>query len=85
MTAKTQRLGDLWPSDIPAARRAYALHLAYPLLRTVDIATRLAHDHGLYDRRWKPYRCKRLRRMIDSYAQCVHAGIEPVPETIFSE
>jgi hypothetical protein len=77
--------GELRPSEIPAARRAYALHRAYPWLPTLKIAARLAHDHGLYDRRWKPYRCKRLRRMIDSYAECVNAGVEPSPETIFGD
>ena len=84
MTPKTESAADLRPSEIPAARRAYALRHAYPWLQTVEIATRLAHDHGLYDRRWKRYRCKRLRRMIDLYAHCVQAGIEPEPETIFS-
>ena len=74
----------LRPGEIPAARRAYALHCAYPWLPTIKIAARLAHDHGLYGGRWKPYRCRRLRRLIDSYAECVNAGVEPAPETIFS-
>jgi hypothetical protein len=76
---------ELRPGEIPAARRAHALHRAYPWLSTIEIATRLARDHGLYDRRWRPYRCKRLRRMIDAYAAYVHAGVEPLPETIFSD
>jgi hypothetical protein len=75
---------DLRPSEIPAARRAHALHRAFPWIPTIEIATRLARDHGLYDRRWRPYRCKRLRRLIAAYAECVHAGVEPAPETIFS-
>jgi hypothetical protein len=83
--ATGEMAAGLRPGEISAARRAYALHRAYPWLRTVDIATRLASDHGLYGRRWKPYRCKRLRRMIDAYAQCVHAGVEPAPETIFAD
>lgn len=65
--------------------RAYGLHRAYPWLPTVEIATRLVRDHGLYDQRRRPFRCKRLRRMIDAYAECVHAGVEPAPETIFSD
>jgi hypothetical protein len=85
MTAKTERFGDLRPSEIPAARRAYALHRAYPLLPTTKIAVRLARDHGHYGGRWKPYRCKRLRRMIAGYHACVAAGIEPEPETIFGD
>ena len=75
MKPKSERAGDLRPEEIPAARRAYALHRAYPWLPTLKISTRLAHDHGLYDRRWKPYRCKRLRRMIEGYAECVNAGV----------
>jgi hypothetical protein len=85
MTFKPNRTGDLRPNEIPAARRAYALHRAYPWLPTLKIAARLAYDHGHYDRRWKPYRCERLRRMIDAYAACVTAGFEPAPETIFSD
>jgi hypothetical protein len=85
VTAKTERTGDLRPSEIPAARRAYALCRAYPRLSTVQIAVRLARDHGQYDGRWKPYRCKRLRRMIGLYAEFIDAGLEPAPETIFSD
>jgi hypothetical protein len=85
MSAKTEKTGDLRPSEIPTACRAHALHRAFPWIPTIEIATRLAYDHGLYDRRWKPYRCKRLRRMIDAYARCVHAGVEPAPETIFGD
>lgn len=85
MSAKTERTGDLRPGEIPAARRAHALHRAFPWIPTIEIATRLARDHGLYDQRRWPYRCKRLRRMIDAYAACVTAGFEPAPETIFSD
>ena len=83
MTAKTGRFGDLRPSEIPAARRAYALHRACPLLPTIEIAVRLARDHGHDGGRRKPYRCKRLRQMIGLYAEFVDAGVEPAPETIF--
>jgi hypothetical protein len=76
---------DLRPGEIPAARRAHGLHRAFPWIPTIEIATRLARDHGLYDRRWRPYRCKRLRRLIAAYAECVNAGSEPAPETIFSD
>jgi hypothetical protein len=76
---------DLRPSEVPAARLAHALNQAYPRLRTIEIAERLARDHGYYDGRWKPYRCKRLRQMIVSYGRCVDAGVEPAPETIFGD
>jgi hypothetical protein len=76
---------DLRPGEIPAARRGHALHCAFPWIPTIEIAARLASDHGLFDRRWRPYRCKRLRRLIAAYAECVNAGVEPAPETIFSD
>ncbi len=85
MTVKSETLGDLRPSEVPAARLAYGLSQAYPRLPTIEIAVRLARDHGCYDRRWRPLRCKRIRRLIASYARCVDAGIEPAPETIFGE
>ena len=38
MSAKTEKTGELRPSEIPAP---WALHRAYPWLPTVEIATRL--------------------------------------------
>jgi hypothetical protein len=71
--------------EVPAARRAYALHMAYPWLSWPEISGQLARDHGLYDGRWKPFRCKRLRRLTAAYQRCVEAGFEPAPETIFGD
>jgi hypothetical protein len=75
--------GDLKLSEIPAARRAYALKRARPWLSTAEISARLARDHGIYDARRKPFRTKRLRRLIRLYESCIDAGVEPAPETIF--
>jgi len=76
---------DLRPSEVPAARLAYALTRAYPKLHIIEIAERLARDHGYYGGRWRQYRCSRLRRMIALYAEFVDAGVEPAPETIFGD
>jgi hypothetical protein len=73
---------DLEPSEIRAARHAYALGMAR-CLSTLEISRRLATDNGIYDRRGKPYRCRRLRRLIAAYQACVDAGVEPEAESIF--
>ncbi len=73
------------PGDVIAGRLAYALHRARPWLSTLEISVRLAGDYGVHDRRRRPIRCKRLRRLIASYEACIHAGVEPLPETIFGD
>ena len=54
---------ELRPSEVRVARLAYALSEAYPRRPTIEIAVRLAQNYGCYDRRWKPLRCKRIRRL----------------------
>ena len=83
----------LSPSEVTAARLAYGLHMARPRLSTAEISARLARDHGLHEHvranfgrganRHRPFKCKRLRRMMAAYESFVAAGVEPEPETIF--
>ena len=74
---------DLKLSEVPVARRAYALKRARPWLSTAEISARLARDHGINDAPRKPFRTKRLRLLIRLYESCMDAGVDPAPETIF--
>jgi hypothetical protein len=79
--APPQTHGGLRQSEVLAARLGYALSQARPWFSTLRIAAELA-ERGLHGARRRPYRCKRLRRLIRAYAACVAAGIEPWPDSL---
>lgn len=51
----------------------------------MEVSARLASDYGLRDNRRKPFRLKRLRRLIATYESFVDAGVEPEPWGIFGD
>ena len=84
-TPDRNRLQSLRLSEVPIARLAYAICRNRPYLSMMEVSARLASDYGLRDNRRKPFRLKRLRRLITTYKSFVDAGVEPAPETIFGD